>query len=464
MSRRDSYSPRNTAAKHLRLDLQNQQGTKESAEQEALKFQMSPTLEITPTSDTEIHSPSVTPETKKPRRSSILNRKSWLVLDNIIGDKYKSRKDDNLQLPHKKSDTKQKTRPLHINIPNLSENDFDSAVRRSGSVESPRSLRPRSADSLLSPRATSVDSTLSEQWDVYSRYNKGSIGSEEDNSDTCSVRSISSLQIVDEQKPDELEDTLREETLLRKRRNSLTLERGHIITNIDTLRESSKKSDKQTEVKTKEKIENLEIRLEEIDSQMEIIDKNIDVRISPTYNPKKVKTSNTKRNGNIMTKFRLGGKPKTNMENIHSMSIDSLASSNSRDSRDSITGRESPKQRCVSDKDSTDYGEEVLRENTSDYSSLLSGTTQTSGNELSGIQELLLTTHKLENAKLKMSTNATRQVLCPTDKFRSKSLGSMDLKKNKQDINENQSTAESQLIIEVSVAISLICFVRWVAD
>lgn len=363
--------------------------------------------------------------------------------------------------------TTNSTTPISITPCSDLETEFDSAHSRTGSVDSPQSFRIGSAELPTTRRRRhgSVDSN-EQHWDVFDPENhikKLSVGSEDDNSDCCSVPSVCGVPVAEEHKHDELEGTLREETFLRKRRNSLTLERGHIVNELEIV---NKKGNKQETVNVmqekqkKEKVEKLEVRLEQIDSQIEIIDKKIDLRINPTYKQKKLKpaVNKTRSSNTLMTKFRKG-RQKTPMDSVYSMSVESLASNTS---RDSSTGKESPVPNKQQFEDKRGLSKRI-----SDCSET-SNCSQNINSDLTGIQELLLTTQKLEynNNNNNISENFEKGSVSPlinqplafSDKWRSKSVSSMDsirtrgkidgVKTTRRDVNQNHSSEESQLIIE----------------
>lgn len=393
-------------------------------------------------------------EFKKTKRNSFIQKK-WSLFDKS-SDKNKNKKGDSETTPGKVHSTPTSPRDIVQATGNQGTHhsiDHDSVI--SGSAGSlPHSSRPNSLN--ISLPEGSVDSHLSDAWEGFdARYKKVSVGSEDDISETYSMPSL-----VDDHKQEELEDNLREETLLRKRRNSLTLERGQVVIKLDTLKDNNNNFKKSTSkhnidnpseidpnVRT-EKIVNLERRLEHIDSQIEIIDKRIDLRIDPTYKQKKSRRGT----GQLMTRLKLAG-TKSKLENINSMSVESLSSSASRESHGSSLGRDSP-----SAYNAGQTFEEVIRKDkvvhkrSSDGSDISTVSNGLDKSQFTGLEELMITTQKLES-----SSTSLNQPLSVSDKWRSKSLGSVDLIKSRQmkkavimDINENNATAaESAMIIEV---------------
>lgn len=395
---------------------------------------LSPTLEITPSSDDSGN----TTVTKRTRRStSMNNRQRW----SFYGSKKEVEKtnfksDEHLTLPQSNS---KNTKPREILKP--SENDYESTISHSGSLDSPSSYRASSADSLLNHRPHSADfNHFVPPWENYQRFKKSL--SEDDGSDIASMQS----SVHDEHKQDEFnEDTLREDTFLRTRRNSLKLKRDQINTQLENLKLPIKKNTKNdtnnnsiTEEALSEKIGKLEKRRNELNGQLEEIDKRIDSRINPTY---KKKTKPVKKNTPFMGKLRLATKPKpSNIDTTHSMSIESLASSGSRDSRDSSISHESPGHK-------EDITETIIPENfEAPPRKNCSSDPIHAREKLTGFEELIRTTEKLEQGKDISNQPISRrsQSMVSIDQLRYRSQFS-----ERQVSRENHNKEQSQLIIEV---------------
>ena len=394
---------------------------------------------------------------RKPKRSSFINKK-WSIFD-------KSEKTKSKDIPS----TKTVDKPIISN--SSSPRDIVNPIKRQSSEETIEHATPGVNESHSIPSRPnslnislvegSVDSNLSETtWDVFRNFKKMSVGSEDDISDTCSVPSI-----VEDQKREEFEENLREETLLRKRRNSLTLERGQIVLKLDTLKDinnnnnnvkksSHKQStismpEKTTDLTTlgmhKEKIFNLERRVEDIDSQIEIIDKHIDLRFEPHKQKKRLLGSRKSTGQQLRSRLKLTTNKKQ-LENINSMSVESLSSSAS---HGSSLGHDSPSAFTTNKTFDSTIKNRKIAEKISDCSDINATSTSHDKSRYSGIEELLITTQKLEssnNAKL-------NQPLSTSDKWRSKSLGSVDLIKSRSKKKEvrigSSSTLDSTDIIEV---------------
>ena len=295
------------------------------------------------------------------------------------------------------------------------------------------------------------------------RFKKMSCGSEDDMSSTYSAPSV-----IDDKVSEDVEDALREETLLRKRRNSLTLERTQIVSKLDVLREAdnlitntinnnqnpSKKHSKsfsnqpieKTEdlvvdsEKKKAKITLLEQKIDNIDCEIEDIDKRIfNQRVLASDDKQWAQQKHSK----PFTKLRLNPRTRALYE-TNSQSFESLSSSASRESTisrgDNIDSSSRPpvKNHFLKPKpiqipktpDSEDGGH--------------------SNSSWNGMEELMITAQRLEST----SSNATEEIKqsSPVGIWRSKSLGSVELLKNKpmrMDINQNNTSAST--IIEVSV-------------
>jgi len=446
-SRKENIPPNQQAKKaSLRLDFTD---SNKRYSAEVVKSNMSPTFEITPSSVGDL---SKTTDFKRQKRPTSLNTKQrW----SFYGSKKELNKmivREHLQIPAKGQSN---NIPLKTQSEEILSRDMDhvSVISQSGSLDSPSSFRPSSADSLLTHTPSSTDAPgFPNSWDGYRNYKKSM--SEDEISDCCSMQSTSSIPMTEDHKQEELEDSLREETFLRKRRNSLTLERGEICTQIVALHDPPKKQNKNilptapiaTENK-KEIISKLESRLGHIDSQIEIIEK----KISLTFNPIYKKSKTVKRNNAIISKLR--GKPKP-IDNTISMSVESLTSSGSRDSRDG--------QDLILHKDEYSIPENFVPAPRVKSQST-GGEMKKSDSKLSGFEELLLTTEKLEKSKGVKNKPLLNQPLSASDKWRSKSLGSMDLINLRQQqrtanannqkydhslSNDNQCADEPEKIIE----------------
>ena len=272
----------------------------------------------------------------------------------------------------------------------------------------------------------------------------GSFCSDDNTREYHSIPEPNSISIVEVR--NKLEETCRQETFLRKRRNSLNLERDHVKEKIDELKETNKRSlkDLTDQFDRTNQIGHLENKMIDIDQEI----KNIDKKMNGTCDQisccvtKKRKPSIHKRNANnIMTKFR-GVKP-----NImaHSYSVESLTSTAS---HDSSIGRESPYSSHKRDTDRHSYIPSIMtvRERTSDDS--LQSLQENSSAERNGLEELMLTTQKLENREFEIfRRNEFAQL-----SSRSKSMPAVDKIHIPKHLN-TRTLANADLIIEVSVII-----------
>ena len=414
----------------LSIDLPDNSGDNNLTSTEIQK-PLSPTLEITPSSD-DSGNTTVTKRTK--RSASMNNRQRWSFYGSKKEMNLKS--DEHLTLPQGNS---KNSRPREI--VKSSENDCESNISHSGSLDSPSSYRASSADSLLNHRPHSADfNHFVPPWESYQRFKKSL--SEDDGSDIASMQS----SVHDEHKQDEFnEDTLREDTFLRTRRNSLKLKRDQINIQLENLKLPIKKNTKNdtnnnniSEEALSEKIGTLEKRRNDLNGQLEEIDKRIDSRINPTY---KKKTKLVKKNTPFMGKLRLAAKSKSsNIDTSRSMSIESLASSGSRDSRDSSISHESPGHK-------EDITETIIPENfEAPPRKKCSSDSIHAKEKLTGFEELIRTTEKLEQGKDISNQPISR---------RSQSMVSIDQLRYRSQFSERQFSREShnkeqsQLIIEV---------------
>lgn len=381
---------------------------------------------------------------KKTKRNSFIKKK-WSLFDKST-DKNKPKKDD--EVPCKNNHSRPRDIP-QVQGNQSARNSIDQDSVISGSAGSLlHSSRPNSLN--ISLPEESIDSNLSEHtWEGFGRYKNVSVGSEDDISETYSMPSL-----VEDHKQEELEDNLREETLLRKRRNSLTLERGQVVIKLETLKDSInnnvKKSNKlriDTEVARNEKIVTLERRLEHIDTQIEIIDKRIDLSLTPTYKRKKSRRGTSQ----FMTRLKISGSKSKPLENINSMSVESLSSSASRESRNSL-GRECSPSACNANQtfEEAIKKQKITHKRSSDGSEI--STVSNDKLQFTGLEELMITTKKLESS----NDGNLNQPLSVSDKWRSKSLGSVDLirsrqqRKKEEKFENNSDTTQSALIIEVN--------------
>ncbi|XP_066934440.1 uncharacterized protein [Clytia hemisphaerica] len=333
-------------------------------------------------------------------------------------------------------------------------------------VSPPKDIETSDNHSYKRPNSLDISSvsTLS-TWEGFggaqTRFKKMSCGSEDDMSSTYSAPSV-----IDDKVSEDVEDALREETLLRKRRNSLTLERTQIVSKLDVLREadnlitntinnnlnqqnSSKKHSKvsfssqpieKTEElvvdseKKKAKITLLEEKIDNIDCEIEDIDKRIfNQRVLASDDKQWTQQKHSK----PFTKLRLNPKTRA-LYDMNSQSFESLSSSASRESTisrgDHIDSSSRPpvKNHFIKPKpiqipktpDSEDGGH--------------------SNSSWNGMEELMITAQRLEST----SSNGTEEIKqsSPVGIWRSKSLGSVELLKNKSmrmDINQNNTSAST---------------------
>ena len=412
----------------LSIDLPDNSGDNNLTSTEIQK-PLSPTLEITPSSD-DSGNTTVTKRTK--RSASMNNRQRWSFYGSKKEMNLKS--DEHLTLPQGNS---KNSRPREI--VKSSENDCESNISHSGSLDSPSSYRASSADSLLNHRPHSADfNHFVPPWESYQRFKKSL--SEDDGSDIASMQS----SVHDEHKQDEFnEDTLREDTFLRTRRNSLKLKRDQINIQLENLKLPIKKNTKNdtnnnniSEEALSEKIGKLEKRRNDLNGQLEEIDKRIDSRINPTY---KKKTKLVKKNTPFMGKLRLAAKPKSsNIDTSRSMSIESLASSGSRDSRDSSISHESPGHK-------EDITETIIPENfEAPPRKKCSSYSIHAKEKLTGFEELIRTTEKLEKDISNQPISRRSQSMVSIDQLRYRSQFS-----ERQFSRESHNKEQSQLIIEV---------------
>ena len=374
----------------------------------------------------------------------------------------------------------------------------------SGSTFTPFSNRPNSLD------ISSVTMPLS-TWEGFGtthhhhqgRFKKMSLGSEDEMSDTYSAPGIL------EDNKERIDEALREETLLRKRRNSLKLERGQITSKLEALREAenlitntinnnnnnlnniNKKHLKNHTIekspidmikdseKKKEKINTLEQKLHNIDDEMDDIDKRIfSARVLASDDKQWTSTQIRPSSGKSLTRLRHNPKSRA-IHDFNSQSIESLSSSVSREStmsRDTIDSMRSQQHYNHSN------GKQFVSKTKSMSTPLKTPDSEEGGlpvspsppSQYSGIEELMLTTQRLESSSSnygdEMASSSSPQsplspagiintgsfkdsgnLSSPSPIWRSKSMGSMELLKSRpmrMDINQNTTSAKT--IIEVS--------------
>lgn len=235
------------------------------------------------------------------------------------------------------------------------------------------------------------------------------------------------------------EDTLREETLLRKRRNSLNLEREQVKELLDELREKRTSKEINDSLDRSNEIEQFENKMRELDKHIKSIDKRISLNVIEPHscNVKKRKSSQNKLNANnLMSKLRGS---RSNLL-VHSHSVESLTSTAS---HDSSVGRESPySSHKKSDVDRNPYIPTVrtVKEGTSDES-----VESEHGN---GFEELLRTTQKLENGEFQISKRNENE---QSNALRSKSMSAISVDNFKlapQRSFHSHTLANAELIIE----------------
>ena len=382
----------------------------------------------------------------------------------------------------------------------------------SGSTHTPYSNRPNSLD------ISSVTIPLS-TWEGFGtthhhhqgRFKKMSLGSEDEMSDTYSVPGI-----IEDNK-ERIDEALREETLLRKRRNSLKLERGQITSKLEALREAenliantinnnnnnnlssnNKKHLKNHTIeksssdlineseKKKEKMNILEQKILNIDDELEDIDKRIFSARVMASDDKQWTSTQIRPGGKSLTRLRMNPKSRA-IHDFNSHSIESLSSSVSREStmsRDTIDSIRSQQQH-----NHHIGGRQFLSKTKSMTTPLKTPDSEERGlaalpspspcSQYSGIEELMLTTQRLESSSSnygdEMVSSSSPAPLSPLSPgiasvtsggsskddsdisaspspiWRSKSMGSMELLKSRpmrMDINQNNTSAKT--IIEVS--------------
>ena len=152
-----------------------------------------------------------------------------------------------------------------------------------------------------------------------------------------------------------------------------------------------------------------------------------------------------------MTKLRLNTRLRP-LNDLNSQSVESLSSSASRESSQSADVFRHKKSILSRPKKLT-----LARTPDSE-----DGIVSPVGSSFSGIQELMITTQRLENSSNKEPMSPQKQS-SPVSIWRSKSVGSMELIKskpevthNKTDINQNNEHAKN--IIEVNILLLKICF------
>ena len=494
---------------------------------------VSPGIEINPPLGGSLNIPTHNTVTaKKSKRGSFIHKKF-----NLFGDskpKKQQQQNENFRLDFKRQQHNSTSRLASVaGTPDDSTMTPDPLSGNNSSSSRTYRNRPSSLD------ISSVTIPLS-TWEGFGgtpgRYKKMSVGSEDEMSDTYSVPGM-----VDDNK-DRIEEALREDTLLRKRRNSLTLERGQITMKLEALREAeniiantinnnnnnisnnnstnSKKHSKhsilenrksspdlvieQTTEQKKEKMNLLEKKLENIDNEIDDIEKRIFSARVLASDDKHWTTSTQLRpsGGRPLSRLRPNLKPRA-LHDFHSQSIESLSSSVSREStmsRDtidsirstshslnhqqfpgSLTTNSNNNNRSQLTKsksiaiplktpDSSDEG--GIASLSSPNALKNSNNSHSHGSQFSGIEELLMTTQRLENSSSSNHGDSASQShrhrqlspagtpTIPKDDedtspiWRSKSMGSMELMKSRSssmrmDINQNNESAKT--IIEVIV-------------
>ncbi|XP_065656305.1 uncharacterized protein LOC105846359 isoform X4 [Hydra vulgaris] len=204
------------------------------------------------------------------------------------------------------------------------------------------------------------------------------------------------------------------DTLLRKRRNSLTLEKGHITITLESLNETLKKNKEYEHngESKRERINSLEKKLHAINLEINNINQKMKGIPPKLFNHEQ--PMQHIRSSIIKNKFKLStNKRKISFESGSSLSIESFASS------DSMKEFQTGEDIC-----------EIITETTLEGSSV---------NELTGIQQLLLTTEKIENKHHVVNENFS--IL----NKRSQSLDSMEKSVKGGD---SKTSKNSRLIIE----------------
>nr|XP_047138663.1 uncharacterized protein LOC105846359 [Hydra vulgaris] len=200
------------------------------------------------------------------------------------------------------------------------------------------------------------------------------------------------------------------DTLLRKRRNSLTLEKGHIAITLESLNETLKKN-KECESK-RERINSLEKKLHSINLEINNINQKIKGIPPKLFNHEQ--PMQHIRSSIIKNKFKLNtNKRKISFESGSSLSIESFASSDSM-------------KECQTGDDVC----EIITETTLEGSSV---------SELTGIQQLLLTTEKIENKHCVVNENFS---------ILNKRSQSLDNMKKSIKGDDSKTSKNAKLIIE----------------
>ena len=216
-----------------------------------------------------------------------------------------------------------------------------------------------------------------------------------------------------------------QDTLLRKRKNSLCLERGHISTTLESLSETLKKN-KQYEVTgdtKRERMNSLEKKLSTINAEINDIDQKI--KSNPPKWPQDEKLMQPMRNTNIMNKLKLNtNKRKISFESGSSLSIESLASSGS-----------------YKDQSTSQF---TSHSNPNDMYEMITETTleNISSNDTYGVEQLLLNDN-FENQPV----SGLNQNILVSNKSRSQSLNSIDETSNKN--GRLKTLEDTRIIIEV---------------
>ena len=273
------------------------------------------------------------PVTENAVKSKRLSRNRWSLMDPTIAERYRSKTDSDVVI----SRSGKNLSPTSPDDLTLSSSLHLRDRKCNSSSEIDLSADPSNSHA----HQGSLDSNYSDSWEVFrdpkERYKKGSMGSEDDNASVNSFK-------------DDDEDKVREETLLKKRRNSLTLEHSTIKSKLDALRSEHKKNKDDTDSTATDTVpkdqmsSSLEQRLQEIDSEIISIDNRMTLNVNPTLEKAKKNPRRHTTNA-FMTKFRRP-KNRTNLTTSETnmyMSMESLASTASRESKESSReSKESP--------------------------------------------------------------------------------------------------------------------------
>ena len=462
----------------------------------------SPGIELNPPLGGSLNIPEYSTTSKKSKRASFIHKKFNFFESKPKKQQHQEEKLSDLKHQQKRQQNSS-SRTLSSVAGTPTEDTTATITGASGfSLPTPYSNRPNSLD------ISSVTMPLS-SWEGFThhgRFKKMSLGSEDEMSDTHSVPGV-----IEDNK-DRIDEALREETLLRKRRNSLNLERSQITNRLEALREeesilantinnnnhnhsnsnnnnNSKKHLKHHPIensqdlivdseKKKENINFLEQKIHNIDDEIDNIDKQIfNARVLASNDKHWTSTQLRPSSGRSLTRLRLNPKSRA-IYDFNSQSVESLSSSVSREStmsRDTVDSVRSqhhqnsvghhhnrghfPKSKsiAISPKTPDSEGGAVAPSPSSQYS---------------GIEELMMTTRRLERSssncddELTANSPSTPPVSAslgtdeigkgaldcsPLQIWRSKSMGSMELLKSRSmrmDINQNNTSAKT--IIEVS--------------